>query len=93
MKGAELFAGRLRSLRESKGWTQAYLAEQAGLTREGVAQLETGRRKPAWGTVIALSSALGTDCRSFLEGEVEPPAKRGPGRPRKSTPSVAKKTR
>ena len=82
MTSAEWFAGRLRELREGAGLTQAELAGKAGLTREGVAQLETGRRKPAWETVLALCEALACSCEAFTQ----PPAERPPpglGRPRK----------
>jgi DNA-binding XRE family transcriptional regulator len=82
MVSAGWFAGRLRELREGAALTQTELAEKAGLTREGVAQLETGRRKPAWETVLALCEALGCSCEAFTR----PPAARpraGPGRPRK----------
>jgi transcriptional regulator with XRE-family HTH domain len=77
---AEWFAGRLRELRETSGLTQAELGRLAGFTREGIAQLETGRRSPAWGTVVALLNALQVDCAAFLTPPRprEPP---GPGRP------------
>jgi DNA-binding XRE family transcriptional regulator len=74
------FAGRLRELRDGAGLTQVELASKAGLTREGVAQLETGRRKPAWETVLVLCEALGCSCEAFTR----PPSDRpptGPGRP------------
>ena len=52
MANPDWFAGRLRELREQAGVTQQQLAERAGLTREGIAQLEVGRRnrpgKPFW---------------------------------------------
>jgi transcriptional regulator with XRE-family HTH domain len=81
---AEWFAGRLRELREAAGWTQSELAERAGLTRDGVAHLEQGRRKPGWETVLALAEALGVDCLAFtLRPAGESPA--GRGRPRKGT--------
>jgi DNA-binding XRE family transcriptional regulator len=64
------------------GLTQTELAERAGLTREGVAQLETGRRKPAWETVLALCEALGCSCEAFTRPPAEQPPP-GPGRPRK----------
>jgi transcriptional regulator with XRE-family HTH domain len=82
MSEADWFGARLRELRAAAGWTQVQLAARAGLTREGVAQLETGRRKPAWETVLTLCKALGVNCLAFLEAP-SGPAKRGLGRPRK----------
>src|SRR5690349_11322316 len=84
MTSAGWFAGRLRELREGAGLTQAELAERAGLTREGVAQLETGRRKPAWETVLALCEALSCSCEAFTHPPTERPPP-GPGRPRKGS--------
>jgi transcriptional regulator with XRE-family HTH domain len=84
----EAFGERLRELREAREWTQTELAEKAGLTRDGVAHLEQGRRKPSWETVLALAAALGVSCEAFTT----PPAEReapGPGRPRKADPSPA----
>ena len=85
MASADWFAGRLRELREEAAMTQAELAAKAGLTREGVAQLETGRRKPAWETVLALCGALGCSCEAFTRPPAERPSA-GPGRPRKEAP-------
>jgi DNA-binding XRE family transcriptional regulator len=87
---AEWFAGRLRELRQRAGLTQADLAGRAGLTREGVAQLETGRRKPAWETVLALCSALACSCEAFTQPPAKGPAA-GPGRPRKTPPALGPK--
>lgn len=91
---ADYFAGRLRELREKAALTQGELAEKAGLTREGIAQIETGRRSPQWETVVALAAALGVSCESFQQ----PPAAReppGPGRPAKpvSEPETPKRPR
>ena len=47
------FAGRLKQLRQAQGWSQAEMAEKAGLTRDGIAHLEQGRREPGWATVQA----------------------------------------
>src|SRR4051812_14615472 len=41
------FAEKLRAFRLEKGWSQTELAEKAGLTRDGVAHLEQGRREPS----------------------------------------------
>ncbi len=76
------FAGRLKELRERAGWTQAELAQRAGLTKDGVAHLEQGRREPGWSTVLALGDALGVGPQAFTEAPAERPDSRR-GRPRK----------
>src|SRR5262249_21275227 len=84
---AEWFKDRLREIRAAKGWTQAELAERAGMTREGVAQGEPGRREPAWASVVALANALGVGCDAFLHppaAGTATPQERRPGRPRKT---------
>ncbi len=55
------------------------------MTRGGVAQLETGRRSPAWETVLALCEALGVSCEEFRQAPADAP-KKGPGRPPKQPP-------
>ena len=76
---ASWFGKRLRELRAAAGLTQRQLAERAGLTREGVAYLETGRHDPRWTTVVALCMALGITSDQFLQppgaGTATPPGK------------------
>ena len=56
----ESFGAQLRRHREAAGLTQEQLAERAGLTVNGVSQLERGeRRRPYPHTVQALAAALG----------------------------------
>ena len=94
MASADWFAGRLRELREAKGWTQAQLAERAALTREGVAQLETGRRRPAWETVLALCDALAVPCTEFTERPLSStPQRRGRPKAGVAEPTPAPKKR
>jgi transcriptional regulator with XRE-family HTH domain len=91
------FAARLKELRENAGLTQGQLAEKAGLSKGGIANLEQGIREPSWGTVQALAAALGVDCLAFTS----PPADAGKvpsprGRPakaakRKSVPKKRKR--
>jgi transcriptional regulator with XRE-family HTH domain len=80
---ASWFAGRLKELREAAGLTQPDLAGRAGLTKDGIAQLETGRREPAWRTVVAICQALGVEPGEFLKEPRARPAT-GRGRPRKA---------
>jgi transcriptional regulator with XRE-family HTH domain len=81
----EYFAGRLKELREAKGWTQEELARKAGVSQRGIANWELGLRAPSWPNVVALAEALGVPTDTFLK----PPAKRPPagrGRPPKGKP-------
>jgi transcriptional regulator with XRE-family HTH domain len=76
------FGARLRELRELAGLTQQELADRAGLTLEGVGQLERGRRQPAWHTALALCDALGVSCEEIRKAPADQPP-RHPGRPPK----------
>jgi transcriptional regulator with XRE-family HTH domain len=93
---AEWFKDRLRELRTAANLTQQELADKAGMTREGIAQLEIGRREPAWGSVVALAQALGVTCDAFLQppaaGEEATPEPRPKGRPRKASREGAEAT-
>ena len=77
------FADRLKELREGAGLSQQALADKSGMTREGIAQLETRRRKPSWESVVALCQALGVGCDAFTTPAAERQAP-GRGRPRKA---------
>src|SRR5947209_7682992 len=59
------FKDKLKSLREQKGWTQQQLAEASGLGQRSVSNLEQGRNKPTWESVLALARALGVSCEDF----------------------------
>src|SRR5262249_45551050 len=86
--GTENFSGRLKELREQLGLTQQQLADQAGISKAGVADLEQGKKEPAWATVVALGQALGVDCRAFLEEPTSVPEPKR-GRPRKEPEATA----
>ncbi len=85
------FGRRLRELREAKGMTQAQLGGCPGLSLGGVRDLEQGRNKPSWETVLALAAALGTDCRAFTAAPESGTKPRARGRPKKDGEAVAKK--
>jgi transcriptional regulator with XRE-family HTH domain len=79
----EWSGGRLRELREQAGLSRQELADKAGLKLGGIRDLEQGRNKPSWETVLALCQALSVDCSAFTqEPTTQTPA--GPGRPRKA---------
>ena len=66
------------------GLSRKELATRAGLQSEaGIRDLEQGRRRPSWDTVVALCKALRVSCDAFLQqptGEY----RTQPGRPRKA---------
>jgi putative transcriptional regulator len=58
-------ATRLKELRTAAGMTQAELAAKAGLSLQGLWQIESGRRDPSWSTVVKLAKALNVSLASF----------------------------
>lgn len=45
--------------REQRGWTQGYVSQQIGITREAVSMLETGKRKPSYDVLVRLLDLFG----------------------------------
>lgn len=62
------FARNLRRAREKAGLSQEALAERAGMHRDAVALLETGKRDPRVSTVVKLAKALGMPAGDLLKG-------------------------
>ena len=63
---------RLRVLRAEKKWSQAYLAELVGVSRQAINNIENGRHDPGVTLAYRISRALGaeiTDAFPFLENE------------------------
>jgi transcriptional regulator with XRE-family HTH domain len=50
---------RVRQLRTASGFTQAQLAERAGMATQAVSRIERGERSPTLETVDRLAAALG----------------------------------
>ena len=49
----------IRSEREERGWTQAALAEQLGVSRQTVVALETGKYDPSLPLAFRISRLFG----------------------------------
>jgi transcriptional regulator with XRE-family HTH domain len=60
---------QIASLRKAKGWTQARLAQEAGLSASAIAMYETNRRHPDRAAMDKLAKALGAS----LEPVGQPP--------------------
>jgi transcriptional regulator with XRE-family HTH domain len=70
----------VRRLREARGWTQAELAERAGVEPRTIQGLELGV-SARLSTIVAVANVLGVPvARLFRRASV--PRPRGPGRPR-----------
>jgi putative transcriptional regulator len=57
---------RLKALRAKQSLSQADLAKKAGLTREYIARLETGRHDPSLSVLISLAKALKVKVEELL---------------------------
>ena len=55
--------------RKKKGFTQAALAEQIGVTDRAVSKWETGRSLPDAGIMLELTDLLGITVNELLSGE------------------------
>jgi len=59
----------IRDLRIDQGWSQAELAERAGVSRQLVSAVESGRHEPGVSAAVALATALGTSVEALFAAE------------------------
>lgn len=50
---------KLRQERETRGWTQEYVARQIGISSESVSMIETSKRKPSYDVLVKLLDLFG----------------------------------
>jgi transcriptional regulator with XRE-family HTH domain len=58
----------MRRMRQEHGWTQAELAERAGLSANYVARLERGELGPSLFVAFRIAEALETQVESLISG-------------------------
>jgi transcriptional regulator with XRE-family HTH domain len=64
---------RLRRFREDRGWTQAALAEHAGVSKPYLSELEGGAgRRPSGQILLKLADALGVTVADLLGRQIVP---------------------
>jgi transcriptional regulator with XRE-family HTH domain len=63
----ERLAKNLRHLRQGKGWSQEVFADEAGLHRTYISDLERGARNPTISVVDKLATALGVTPGRLLD--------------------------
>jgi transcriptional regulator with XRE-family HTH domain len=78
---------RLKEVRELHGWSQARLADEAGVSRDSISNYETGNREAWPATAKRLADALGVEIADLREparelalGKAEAPKEAGPPR-------------
>ena len=57
---------RIRQEREARGWTQEYVAQQIGLTKTSVHDIEIGRRKPSYSVLVKLEDLFQRNHRQLF---------------------------
>lgn len=63
---------RLREVRELHGWSQSRLAEESGVSRDGISNYETGHREAWPSTAKKLADALGVEIADLVARAEEP---------------------
>ena len=58
--------GRLNELRAERGWTQAQLAIEAGVSRQTINSIETGRFEPSLTLALKLALLFDTPVESIF---------------------------
>ncbi len=59
---------RIRELRDTQGWNQAYLAELSGLGKIYISQLENGRKQACIRSIETLAMSFEMTVSEFLKG-------------------------
>ena len=62
---------QLRLLRTQRGWSQAALADQLGVSRQSVNAIETGRYDPSLPLAFAIARLFGLPIEAVFEDETE----------------------
>src|SRR5262245_459420 len=62
-------SNRIRQHRTAKGWSQAELAERAGVSRAAVSAIEMDRLVPSVAAALALAEAFGCNVEDLFGGK------------------------
>jgi transcriptional regulator with XRE-family HTH domain len=60
--------GRLRSLRDERGWTLAELASRSSVSIPYLSDIEHDRKVPTLGRLQSIAQSLGIDSKTLLTG-------------------------
>lgn len=59
-------SSRLQELRGQRGWTQAQLADEVGVSRQTINSIETGRFEPSLTLALKLARLFATPVESIF---------------------------
>lgn len=62
---------RIKELRSAKGWTQATLAEKAGVEPSNISHIERAATKLSLPTMVNIANALGVTLDEIAYGSIE----------------------
>ena len=60
-------SSRLNELRAERGWTQAQLATEAGVSRQTINSIETGRFEPSLTLALKLAKLFATPVETIFQ--------------------------
>ena len=63
----KIIASNLKRFRKNKGFTQAELSQQSGVSVSSIKNIETGKSNPEVQTLMALGKPLGRKASDFLQ--------------------------
>ena len=66
---AKTLGKRIRQLRNTKGWSQEYLADEAGMHRTYLWGIEQGVRNPSIRHLVQIADALGVSVAALFAHE------------------------
>lgn len=61
---------KIRLLREKKGWDQAYLAKQLGISQPALSKIESDQTKLSWDHALKLAELFEVDPEYFFDSKV-----------------------
>ncbi len=67
---------KIRKVRLDKGFTLDFIANETGMKKEYIKEIEAGDEIPSVGTMLTLSRALGIDSNTLIQQEKETSKKR-----------------
>jgi len=68
----DVLANNLKKFRQSRGWSQAFLAEKTETSTNYIGMLENSAKFPSSDMIHKLASALGIDPTELFSKEIDP---------------------